>query len=83
MESFKRIAKEMRDKLEEVICIGPVGELDQRLDQLLNDFERSITVLADDEAIKRAKSYIDQFNEVIIDGPPIFNKDQAIKDDSP
>ncbi len=81
MENFKKIAKEMRAKLEEVICVGPVGELDQRLDQLLNDFERSIAVLADDEAIKRATVYLKQFNNVL-DGEPVFNKDEAIKNDN-
>lgn len=63
MKNFKQIAKEMREKLEKAICVGPIGTMDGRLNELLNDFETSIASYADDEAIRRAKIYVDNFKE--------------------
>ncbi len=57
MKEFREIAKEMRRKLEQAISTGPVCELDERLNELLNDFESTLMCYADDEASKRAIQY--------------------------
>jgi hypothetical protein len=77
MGDFKKIAREMRNRLRQAITGGPLNELDRRLETLLDEFEHSIIDLADDEAGKRAKAYYEQLG-YFHDGELVFDKDKTV-----
>jgi hypothetical protein len=63
MEQYKLLAAELRRKIQQALCVGPLSEAQARLTAVLDEYEGKISVFLSDEAARVAMKYIREIEE--------------------